>query len=120
MKFLPAGENWKWKQINIGIQRIFVKENELVVSEQKPNISLIEIDKTKAESFLKDLRKLKGLGEIDDPEEVLGRLEALALINNKEAINILNNFESYFNYQTDGVLAEQWKNAVATVEWINN
>jgi len=30
----------------------------------------------------------------------------------------LYDLENYFNYQTDGAIAEQWKGAVATVKWI--
>ena len=118
LKFLPAGENWKWEQVKIGLQQIFVKENKLTVLDQKPTFEQVKNDETRTDSFLEHLRKIKGTGEIDNPEEVLGRLEILALNDNKEAVEILNTFEHYFNYRTDGAIAEQWKDAVATVKWI--
>ncbi len=118
LKYLPAGENWKWEQVKIGLQKIFVKENQLVVLDQKPAFEQVKIDETRTNSFIEQLRKIRGTGKIDSPEEVLGRLEILALNDVKEAIEILNDFENYFNYQTDGAIAEQWKDAVASVKWI--
>jgi len=118
LKYLPAGENWKWEQVKIGLQQIFVKENKLVVLDQKPAFGQVKIDKTRTDSFLEQLRKMKGTGKLDNPEEILGRLEILALNDIKEAVDILYDFENYFNYQTDGAIAEQWKDAVATVKWI--
>ena len=61
---------------------------------------------------------MKGTGKLDNPEELLGRLEILALNDIKKAVDILNDFENYFNYKTDGAIAEQWKDAVATIKWI--
>lgn len=118
LKYLPAGENWKWEQVEIGLQQIFVNENELVVLEQKPAFEQVDIDESKADSFLIELKNLKGTGKLDNPEEILGRLEILALNDFKNAVEILYDFENYFNYQTDGAIAEQWKDAVATVKWI--
>ena len=119
LKFLPAGENWKWEQVKIGLQQIFVKENRLIVLEQKPAFEQVKIDKTKSDSFLEEIRKMKGIGQFENPEEILGKLEILALNDFKEAIDILYDFENYFNYQTDGAIAEQWKDAVETVKWIS-
>ena len=118
LKYLPAGENWKWEQVEIGLQQVFAKENELVVLEQKPAFEQADIDESKADSFLNELKSLKGTGKIDNPEEVLGRLEILAMNDVKEAVDILNDFENYFHYQTDGAIGEQWKDAVATIKWI--
>ncbi|MDP2721856.1 MAG: hypothetical protein Q8O72_03780 [Bacteroidales bacterium] len=118
LKFLPAGENWKWKQVKIGFQQIFVKENKLVVLEQQPAFARVEINQIKVDRFLNELQELKGSGELDNPEEILGRLEIIALNGVKEAVDILYNFENYFNYQTDGAIAEQLKDAVATVKWM--
>ena len=118
LKYLPAGENWKWEKVKIGLQQISVKENKLVVSEQKPAFEKVNLDESKADSFLIEIRSLKGTGKLVNPEEILGRLEILALNDFKDAANILYDLENYFNYQTDGAIAEQWKGAVATVKWI--
>jgi hypothetical protein len=119
LKYLPADENWKWEQVKIGLQQIFVKENELVVLEQKSAFEQVVIEESKAD-FLIELRSLKGTGKLDNPEEILGRLEILALNDFKGAVDILFDFENYFNYKTDGAIAEQWKDAVATVKWIKD
>lgn len=118
LKYLPAGENWKWEQVKIGFQQVYVKENKLVVLEQKPAFDQNKIDDSRANSFLIELTNMKGTGKLDNPEEILGRLEILALNDNKKAVDILSDFENYFNYQTDGAIAEQWKDAVVTVKWI--
>lgn len=118
LKYLPAGEHWKWKQVKVGLQQMCVKENQLVVLEQKPAFEQVQIDETRTNSFLEQLRKIRGTGKIDNPEEVLGRLEILALNDVEEAVEILDDFENYFKYQTDGAIAEQWKDAVTTVKWI--
>ncbi len=118
LKYLPIGENWKWEQVKIGLQQIFVKENKLIVLNQKPAFRKVKIDEKRTESFLQKLRKMKGVGKLDNPEEILGRLEVLALNDIKEAVAILYDFENYFNYRTDGAIAEQWKDAIATVKWI--
>ena len=119
LKFLPAGENWKWENVKTGLQQIFVKENKLIVLDQKPAIQHRKINEANADKFLNELIKMKGTGKLDNPEEILGRLEFLALNDFKHAVEILYDFESYFNYKTDGAIAEQWKDAVATVKWIN-
>lgn len=61
---------------------------------------------------------MKGTGKLENPEEILSRLEFLALNDFNEAVDILCDFENYFDYQTDGAITEQWKDAVATVKWI--
>lgn len=118
LRFLPAGEGWKWKQVKIGFQQILVEESGVVVREQVPAFGPVEINRTNVDNFLKELRIVKGTGKLSNPEEILGRLEILALSGFKEAVDILYNFEDHFNYQTDGAIAEQWKEAVATVKWM--
>jgi hypothetical protein len=67
----------------------------------------VDIDESKADNFLIELRNLKGTGKLEYPEEILGRLENLALNDFKDSVEILYDFENYFNYQTDGAIAEQ-------------
>lgn len=118
LKNLPAGKNWKWKQVSIGLQQIVVKENKLTVLGQQPQYEKTEIEKEKVELLLAELADLKGKGSLENPEEILGRLEILALNGNQKATDILTDFENYFDFRTDGHIAEQWKDAIATVEWI--
>ncbi len=116
LKYLPVGENWEWGYVKIGVQQILVKEDKLVVLDQKPEFEKVKIDKKRLDSFLEKIRGLKGVGKLDDPEKIIARLEILALNDNKEAKEVLYDFKSYFNCKIDGAIAEQWKDAVATVE----
>ena len=117
--FLPAGENWKWINVKIGFQQLFVQDNELRVFNQEPAFEKTNIDTLQADLFLSTTRNLKGSGKIENPEELLGRLEFLALNGFKETADILNDFETYFKYPTDGAIAEQWKDALARLKWIS-
>ena len=117
-KYLPAGKNWEWKQVQIGLEQIFVKENKLIVIGQKPKCENIKIEKERIDEFFAELDSIKMNGKIENPEEILGKLEILSLNNNQKATTILFDFENYFNYVTDGAIAEQWKDAIATVNWI--
>lgn len=120
LTFLPAGENWKWEQVKIGEQQIVFEENQLVVLDQKPAFEEAKIDQIEIDSFFEQMRNTKGTGKLEDPEEILGRLEFLALNDFKEAVDILYDFENYFKYQTDGAIAEQLKDAVETVKWVKD
>jgi hypothetical protein len=51
-------------------------------------------------------------------EDDLGRLEVLSIQGNEKAWKILKNYEKFTGEKADGALAEQWKDAVATVGWI--
>ncbi len=116
LKLLPAGENWKWIQMKIGFQKILVKDENVVVQPQKPAFEKVITNKTEVDSFMLELHKMKGTGKLENPEEILGRLEFLALNGVQEAKDILYDFENYFNFLTDGAVAEQWSDAVATVK----
>ena len=99
-------------------QKIFVKGNKLIVLDEKPAFAQTKTNKTKAYSHLRQPKKMKGTGKLENPEEILSRLEFLALNDFNEVVDILYDFENYFDYQTDGAITEQWKDAVATVKWI--
>tara|TARA_R110000850_G_scaffold107089_3_gene218514 strand:- start:192 stop:860 length:669 start_codon:yes stop_codon:yes gene_type:complete len=119
LKLLPAGENWNWKQVKIGFQQVLVKEKKIVVQEQKPAFEKVVFNNTLVDSFISELHERKGTGKLENPEEILGRLEFLALNGIQEAKDILYDFENYFAFETDGAIAEQWGAAVATVKWAN-
>jgi hypothetical protein len=118
LAFLPAGEEWKWKQVKIGVQQILLKDNQVVVSDKKPAFDKIGFNQNQIDDFMAKIRSMKEKGKLDNPEEILGGLEILALNDVKEAGDILKDFENYFDYQTDGAIAEQWHDALATVQWI--
>jgi hypothetical protein len=115
-KYLPILKNHEWELIKISEQFITTKENEIVVSKLKPKVESFQIDKTTAENFLMTLEKGKGIGE--NWEKEIGFLEALSIMGNNKAWNILKKYESFTGQETDGAIAETWKDAIATVEWI--
>ena len=50
----------------------------------------------------------------------MGRLEVLAIIGNEKAIKKLYSLENDKKYLLDGAFAEQYKEAIAAIEWRRN
>ncbi len=113
---LPIGENWEWKLVQIAEQYITSSNYGLSISELKVNINALKIDSEKQIAFLKSIQSEQGFQ--GNWEDELGLLEVLSLTGNEEAWKILKNYEDFKGIQTDGAMAEQWYNAVATVEWL--
>ena len=118
LKHLPTGENWKWKLIPIRKQIIKETGKEVVALSPQKAFVKIKIDQTKIDQFLSELEDLKGKGFNKDFDNIIGKLEVLALNNNSNAEKILLNFEKYFDFELDGAYAEQWRDARATLRWI--
>ena len=118
LKYLPAGKNWKWKQVPVGIEQILIEKNKLIVVKQKPQFENTKIEKERIDKFFAELDSIKMNGKVENPEDILGKLEILSLNNNQKAITFLFDFENYFNYVPDGAIAEQLKDAISTVNWI--
>ncbi|WP_020532546.1 hypothetical protein [Flexithrix dorotheae] len=116
LKYLPVGKNWNWELIQIARQEITQKEGEIIVSNQIPETGNFDINKTTQIEFLNSLKR--GGGFDSEWESDLGKLEVLSLLGNDEAWEILKNYEDFTGAKTDGALAEQWKDAIATIEWI--
>jgi len=116
LKFLPTGKDWKWISVQIAEQIITIDLNEIEVSKIKAKYKPIFINSNIQADFLSSLDRGKGFGE--NWEDDLGRLEVLSLLGNEKAWEILKNYEIFTGEQTDGALAEQWKDAISTVEWI--
>jgi len=117
LKYLPIGTNWNWELIQIAKQEILVTEGNLIANPQIPDLEKFIIEETEQTQFLNSLKKGNGFGA--EWESDLGKLEVLSLLGNKKAWEILKNYEEFTEDKTDGALAEQWKDALATVEWIN-
>ena len=120
LKYLPVGRDWQWKFIPIGRQRIFPDRNQLQVSTIKPFYQSEPIRSELKSKFFQEIEQLKGKGYNDQFDNIIGKLEVLALNGNERAQKILTDFESYFNFPPDGAIAEQLKDAIATVDWIKN
>lgn len=116
LRYLPIGDDWRWTLIQIGEQTIKPNGNDLYISELKPKIQPYKINKKQAEEFLHSLKQGEGFNS--DWEQIIGRLEALAIIGNKKAWYILKDLEKFTGQKFDGALAETWKQSVANVNWI--
>jgi hypothetical protein len=116
LKFLPTGENWKWKSVQIAEQVITTDLNKIKVLEINTKYKPTHIENKQQSGFLNSLKQGQGFG--NNWEDDLGRLEVLSLVGNEKAWEILKNYETFTGKQTDGAIAEQWKDAVATVGWI--
>lgn len=116
LKYLPIGKDWEWGLLKIGKQIISEKNGELSVSDQYPELGKVHIPRKSAKGFLDSLKQGAGFGP--EWESDIGKLEVLSLIGNDRAWQILSNYEEFSGERTDGALAEQWKEAVASVEWI--
>lgn len=116
LKYLPTGKNWNWELIQIAKQEILVIEGNLIAKPQVPELEKFTIKETEQTQFLNSLKKGNGFGS--EWESDLGKLEVLSLLGNENAWKILKNYEDFTGVKTDGALAEQWKDAIATVEWI--
>lgn len=117
LRYLPVGKNWDWELIQIGEQTIKPKGNNLYVSDLKPKLETYSIDSKEAATFLASIKKIKGYDA--NWEENIAKLEALSIIGNKEAWDILKNLEKITGLKFDGALSEAWKSAIQNVNWIN-
>ena len=116
LRYLPVGDDWSWTLIQIGEQTIKPNGDELYVSELKPKIQPYTISKKQADDFLHSLKQGEGFNS--DWEQIIGRLEALSIIGDKRAWNILKDLENYTGRKFDGALAETWKESVMNIKWI--
>ncbi|MCB0430896.1 MAG: hypothetical protein H6585_04810 [Flavobacteriales bacterium] len=119
LRFLPVGEKWEWKQVVVGNQRIYAKGDQVQVAPKTPAYEPTEMDTARTGPYLKEMRGLKGTGKLypGSIEEILGRLEVMALNNVKEATDMLYDFEHYFQVELSGAIRDQWMDAVETVKW---
>lgn len=118
LKYLPVGENWEWQFLQIGEQMIYEKAEKIFVSESKPKIQQYSINKKLVNEFLDSLNSIDK-SKIDW-EITIGKLEALSIKGNKEAFEKLINLKEIMGDSFDGANSETWKDAISTIEWINN
>ena len=116
LKYLPTGKNWTWNLIQIGEQIITTEDKEILTAELLPKLEKFTIDDNDIQVFLNSLKK--GSGHNSEWELEIGKLETLTLLGNEKAKSILENYEEFTGQKTDGALAETWKDAKATTQWI--
>ena len=118
LKYLPAGNNWEWELIQIAEQIVTLENQKLVALDVIPKFQKIKINLGSQTQFLNSIKQGEGINE--KWVEELCKLEILSLNGNAKAWKILKNYEEFKGDKTDGALAEQWKDALANVEWIKN
>ena len=116
LKYLPTGKNWDWNLIQIAEQIITTKDKKIFVSEKKLKLEKFNIDENEATLFLNSLKKGKGYS--NEWELEIGKLEALTILGNEKAKYILENYENFIGKETDGAMAETWKDAKSTASWV--
>ena len=117
LKYLPTGKNWKWNLIQLGEEIITIKDKKIISTGIKPKLEKFSINENEANFYLNSLTK--GKGHNKEWELEIGKLEVLTLLGYKKAKIILENYEEYTGQETDGAVAETWKDAVSTTQWIN-
>lgn len=119
IKNLPS-TNWEWELISIGKELIILKDSSIESLQQKPFFTSPKISKKEQKEFLDgiEINKNNGLQQDWDWEEILAKLEVLSLMQNQRAKQILFSIQEMTNYKFDGAIREQYKDAVATVEWM--
>jgi len=118
LKYLPARNNWKWELIQIAEQIVTLQNEKLVALPITPKFQNVSIELASQTKFLNSIKQGEGINE--NWEEELAKLEILSLNGNNKAWAILKNYEEFKGDGTDGALAEQWKDAIANVEWIKS
>lgn len=115
---LPTNDNWEWNDVEVA-EEIVTTQNNLVVSlGTKPLKILVTISEKTQTDFL-NLLETENYKKLE-VDEIVGRLEVLAIIGNEKAIKKLYSLENDKKYILDGAFAEQYKEAIAIIEWRKN
>lgn len=116
LKYLPVGKDWNWELVQIGEQKLTLQNNEVVCSKLEPKLGEIQISEELQNEYLNSLKENKDLSK--DWELNIGKLEALSLIGNQKAWEILKSYEDFTGEKVSGEAAEQLHEAIKNVEWL--
>lgn len=122
LKYLPSGDNWKWQLESIAVEYITSNAEQSFTSFKEPAFDQLytTIPKFKQEEFL-DYFHLNLNNRLQHDwkwDELIGKLEVIALTGNQRAIDLLLNLEELSNYKLDAAYKEQHNDAVSTLNWI--
>ncbi|MGB1040128.1 MAG: hypothetical protein ACPGVD_04585 [Flavobacteriales bacterium] len=122
LKRLPVGKNWEFSSTPMYYDFITLNSDSLTYVEAKIIFRNPKISEKKQTDFLDYiiLNKDNGLQHDWAWEEIISKLELLTLVGNNRAKGILYNLENITNYKFDGAVLEQYKDAIATIELVNN
>lgn len=122
LKLIPSGENWSWQLEEIAMEYITLNQEQNFTSFKEPAFEQLDtsIPTPKHEEFLDYfyLNLDNGLQYDWNWEELIGKLEVIALTGNQRAIKLLLNLEELSNYKLDGAYKEQYNDAISTLTWI--
>ena len=114
---LPTNDKWEWNDIKVAEEIITIKNKSIISLGTKPLKVEVSISEKTQTEFL-DLLETENYKKIEI-EEILARLEILSICGNERAKKKLYSIENDKNYELDGAYAEQYRNAIATIEWRN-
>jgi hypothetical protein len=114
---LPTNDKWEWNDIKVAEEIIEVKNKSVISLGTKPLKVKTTISEKTQKEFL-DLLETESYKKIE-VEEILARLEILSICGNERAKKKLYSIKNDKNYELDGAYEEQYKNAIATIEWRN-
>lgn len=112
---LPTNDNWEWNDIKVAEEIITIQNGNIISLGSKPVKIKIEISEKAQTDFL-DVLETENYKRLDI-EEILARLEVLSISGNERAKKKLYAIENDKNYKLDGAYYEQYKNAIASIEW---
>ena len=115
-QYLPSGEDWEWKLMEIARQKIISANGELIAKPQKPRLGTINVSEQLQRDYI---ASLSGRGKLKSGwEEDIGRLLVLSLFDHEEAWQTLTTYREVQGQSVDGAISEQLADAIATVQWI--
>jgi len=115
-KYLPSGPNWEWRLTQLAINHITISDSVLFATNDIVSYSGDQITNEEATNFLDSFVSNQGYSE--EWENEICKLEVLSLKGNSQAWEILRDYEEFTGFETDGAIAETWKDALATVTWV--
>ena len=121
-KFLPIGSNWEFEDTPIYFDYITINNKVLTSLETKIIFKGPKIEQSIQTDFIDAIYLIKenGFQEDWDLEEIISRLEVLALIGNDKAKQTLYELEYIINSKFDGGGLEHYKDAISNIELLMN
>ena len=112
---LPKPDDWKWSSTQIAEQYVYLDNNQIVASKRVFHYSPIAVEKSEMQVFFTKLKNR----EIPDSdwENTVGKLTLFALNGNKEAMSIIQNYESVTGHTPTGILSEYLTETIDIIKW---
>ncbi|MGI6047269.1 MAG: hypothetical protein ACOYEG_04590 [Petrimonas sp.] len=114
---LPNNENWEYKNVPFAEEVVKPDGNNLMVEKQKPLKITLNVSEQEQNEYLNTLEPLN-LKTEEITEDLLFRLELMALGGNQKAEIILRNMENV--YSLDGHAKEIYNSAIEHIDFIRN